>query len=483
MVFSSLLFIYIFLPVNLLLYACISDIKKKNMCVLIFSLIFYAWMSPLYLILLSAMALISYIGARIVERWRTTAKAKAALVVYLCITLGVLCYFKYLGFFCSIINSVADVFGTIPSVVLPVGISFYTFQLISYVVDVYRGEVEADKNYLNVLLYASLFHQCIAGPIVRYKDIAKDLKERKTSISAMNEGISRFCVGLAKKALLANACSSIMDKVLPENLAEFGDITITAAWLGGLLYMLHIYLDFSAYSDMAIGLGRMTGFYYKENFDYPYTASSVTDFWRKWHISLGTFFRDYVYIPLGGNRKGKARQLLNMLIVWGLTGLWHGAGYNFVLWGLYYFVFLAVEKLVLLKIFAKLPKVIGAVVTRVYTLLVVFVGWIIFRFTDTASMMKALRALAGLDGNEFTNFEINTIFINNITFIIICIVAVTPLVKRLAEWLKKKARTGSGMFGLNIYNLLNAVIPVILLLLSTIALIGDSYNPFIYFRF
>lgn len=483
MVFSSLLFVYIFLPVNLLFYACISDIKKKNICVLIFSLIFYAWMSPLYLVLLSGMALISYIGARMVERYRKTAKAKVVLAVYLFITLGVLGYFKYLGFFCSIINSVADVFGTVPSVVLPVGISFYTFQLISYVVDVYRGDIEADKKYSNVLLYASLFHQCIAGPIVRYKDIANDLKERKTSISAMNEGISRFCVGLAKKALLANTCASIVEKVLPENLAECGDITIVAAWLGGLLYMLHIYLDFSAYSDMAIGLGRMTGFYYKENFNYPYTASSITDFWRKWHISLGTFFRDYVYIPLGGNRKGKARQLLNMFIVWGLTGLWHGADYNFVLWGLYYFVFLAAEKLVLLKVFAKLPKMIGAVVTRVYTLLIVFVGWIVFRFTDMASMAKALRALVGLDGNAFTNFEINTVFLNNIAFIIICVAAVTPLVKKLAEWFRQRAKNDIGMLSLRVYNLLNAVLPVVLLLLSTIALIGDSYNPFIYFRF
>lgn len=483
MVFSSLLFIYIFLPVNLLLYACISDIRKKNICVLIFSLIFYAWMSPLYLILLSGMALISYAGARLVERYRTTTKAKVFLAVYLCITLGVLGYFKYLGFFCSIINSVANVFGTIPSVVLPVGISFYTFQLISYVVDVYRGDIEADKKYSNVLLYASLFHQCIAGPIVRYKDIAKDLRERKTSISAMNEGISRFCVGLAKKALLANTCASIVEKVLPENLMECSDVTVMAAWLGGLLYMLHIYLDFSAYSDMAIGLGRMTGFYYKENFNYPYTASSITDFWRRWHISLGTFFRDYVYIPLGGNRKGRLRQLINMFIVWGLTGLWHGADYNFVMWGLYYFAFLAAEKLVLLKLFAKLPKVIGAVVTRVYTLLVVFVGWILFRFTDMGSMIKALRALIGLDGNEFTSFEINTVFLNNIIFIIICIVAVTPIVKMIAGWLRQKAKSDSGMLSLGVYNLLNAALPVILLLLSTIALIGDSYNPFIYFRF
>lgn len=484
MVFSSLIFIYIFLPVNLLLYACISDIKKKNICILIFSLLFYAWMSPLYLILLSGMALISYVGARLAERYRERHKgrAKLTLTVYLCMMLGILGYFKYLGFFAAIIRSVAGTFGELPSVVLPVGISFYTFQLISYVIDVYRGDVNADQKYTNVLLYASLFHQCIAGPIVRYKDIAQDLLERKTNIKDMEEGISRFCVGLAKKALLANACASVLRTLVPENLSSAGSVTGLAAWLGGLLYMLHIYLDFSAYSDMAIGLGRMTGFYYKENFRYPYMAVSVTDFWRRWHISLSTFFRDYVYIPLGGNRRGIWRQLFNMLVVWLLTGLWHGAAYNFVLWGFYYFVFLALEKLFLLKVFAYLPRVMSSVLSRTYTLLVVFVGWIIFRFTELDSAVVMLKALVCADGSPWTNFETTTVLMNHIVFLVVCILAVTPLAKMCAVWLREKALKGNVLY-MRIYNAANIAVPVILLLLSTFALIGDSYNPFIYFRF
>ncbi len=482
MVFSSLLFVYIFLPINLLCYACFSDIRKKNFCVLIFSLLFYAWASPLYLVLLAIMAFISYVSARLVEKYRGTTKSKVAMGAGVVLSLGILIYFKYLGFLCEIIDSIVDVFGVIPSVVLPVGISFYTFQLIAYIVDVYRGDVEADKKYTNVLLYASLFHQCIAGPIVRYKDIAQNLKERKTSINDMNEGISRFCVGLAKKALLANTCASVMENILPEALSASASITVAGAWIGGLLYMLHIYLDFSAYSDMAIGLGKMTGFHYKENFNYPYIANTVTDFWRRWHISLSTFFRDYVYIPLGGNRKGMARQILNMLIVWGLTGLWHGASYNFVLWGLYYFVFLVIEKVFLLRLFEKFKCLFTTVLQHVYTLLVVFVGWVLFRFTDFESMLIALKAMFGLNGNQLYNIEIGTVIANNIVFIAVCLIAVTPMVKNLAQRLREKSREGHIGY-MRLYNTLNLVLPIVLLFLATIALVGDSYNPFIYFRF
>lgn len=321
MVFSSLLFIYIFLPVNLLCYAVISDIKKKNICLLIFSLLFYAWTSPKYLLVMMSMALINYLGALGVKKYKDTGKSGYVLAADIAASLCILAFFKYLGFICEISKFITGVPKIIPQVVLPVGISFYTFQLISYVVDVYRGEVETEQKYWKVLLYAALFHQCIAGPIVRYKDIADDLKERKTGIDDMNDGISRFTVGLAKKTLLANTCASIVDSVLPESLSQISNATVLGSWFGMLLYALQIYLDFSAYSDMAIGLGKMTGFHYKENFNYPYAADSITDFWRKWHISLGTFFRDYLYIPLGGNRKGLARQILNMFIVWSLTGL------------------------------------------------------------------------------------------------------------------------------------------------------------------
>ena len=482
MVFSSLLFVYVFLPVNLLCYACVSDIKAKNLCMLIFSLMFYAWASPLYLVLLAVMAFISYVSARLIEKYKRTVKARITLCLSLCLTLGILIYFKYLGFLCEIIDSVADVFGVIPSIILPVGISFYTFQLIAYVADVYKGEVAADRKYTNILLYASLFHQCIAGPIVRYKDIADEFKQRKANIDDVSEGISRFCVGLAKKALLANSCAAILSNVLPETLSANSTVTVAGAWFGGLLYMLHIYLDFSAYSDMAIGLGRMTGFHYRENFNYPYIAGTVTDFWRRWHISLSTFFRDYVYIPLGGNRKGLFRQIINMFIVWGLTGLWHGASYNFVLWGLYYFVFLAIEKAVLLRLFEKFKNVFTVVIGHVYTLLVVFFGWVLFRFTDFTSMKIALRAMFGLNGNVFCNMEIVTVILNNIVFIVVCIVAATPFVKWLAGKLKKRAENDKAVY-MHIYNAINLAVPVLLLFLATIALVGDSYNPFIYFRF
>ena len=293
MVFSSLLFIYIFLPVNLLCYAVISDIKKKNICLLVFSLMFYAWTSPKYLLVMMFMALINYMGALWVEHFRNSRKSGYILAADIAASLCILAFFKYLGFICEISRFITGVPKIIPQVLLPVGISFYTFQLISYVVDVYRGEVKADTQYWKVLLYASLFHQCIAGPIVRYKDIKDDLRERKTGIDDMNEGISRFTTGLAKKTLLANTCASIVDSVLPESIARLGSVTVLGSWFGMLLYALQIYLDFSAYSDMAIGLGKMTGFHYKENFNYPYVADSITDFWRRWHISLGTFFRDY----------------------------------------------------------------------------------------------------------------------------------------------------------------------------------------------
>lgn len=482
MVFSSLLFIYIFLPANLVCYALFSDIRKKNICILLFSLLFYSWSSPMYLLLMVAMALINYAGALAIEKNRGTKKATLALVLDLTASLGILAYFKYLGFFVSIVQQFGGLTGVIPEIVLPVGISFYTFQLISYVVDVYRKSISADHNFARVLLYTSLFHQCIAGPIVRYKDVANDLRERKTDINSMNDGISRFCVGLAKKTLLANSCASILDMLIPESMSQIGSATVLAAWFGGLMYMLQIYLDFSAYSDMAIGLGKMTGFHYKENFNYPYTAVSVTDFWRRWHISLSTFFRDYVYIPLGGNRKGIARQVFNMLIVWALTGLWHGASYNFILWGIYFFVFLALEKLFLLKCFERMPMLVGKVIGRIYTFIVVFFGWIVFRFTDLSMAGTMVKSMFGLNGNKFTNLETNTMIMNNIIFLMICVAACTPLMKRVAEWLHRKSCTGRISYTY-IYNGLNILIPIVLLFLSTIALIGNSYNPFIYFRF
>ena len=491
MVFSSLLFVYIFLPVNLLCYAVISDIKKKKLCVLFFSLVFYAWSSPAYLLVMMFAALISYLGAVAIDKISANTdnpnmerNRRIALGITVALNLLVLGVFKYTGFVCEILKFFTGVPKVIPDIILPVGISFYTFQLISYVVDVYRKEIEAEHNYGKVLLYASLFHQCIAGPIVRYKDIADDLKERKTSINSMNDGISRFCVGLAKKTILANTCASIIKDVLPDDVSvvSAGQVTVLGAWIASILYMIYIYLDFSAYSDMAIGLGKMTGFQYKENFNYPYISKSITEFWRRWHISLSTFFRDYLYIPLGGNRKGLKRQILNMFIVWGLTGLWHGASVNFVLWGLYFFVFLCIEKLFLLKIFDRIGNIGKAIIGRIYTLIVVFFGWILFRFEDFSVIKQVVKSLFGLNGNSFTNLETNTVILNNFIFFIIVIIAVTPLVKVIAGKIRELGVKREEAF-VYLYNVLNIVIPVVLLFLSTVCLIGNSYNPFIYFRF
>ena len=368
MVFSSLLFLYAFLPLNLLFYVLARGIRMKNAVMLLFSLVFYAWGEPKYVLLLIGMTLADWVFALIMDKARSSAGRRAALIGACVVNLGLLGVFKYGTFAMENLHSLTGFPSVIPEIALPIGISFYTFQLLSYVVDVYRREVPAQRDFAKLLTYVSLFHQCIAGPIVRYQDVAEEILYRKVSLTEISRGIGRFTTGLGKKALLANTCGSLADSLLltdavASNAALLTDNVATLAarpalglWIGVLCYMLQIYLDFSAYSDMAIGMGLMIGFHYKENFDYPYVSRSVTEFWRRWHISLSSFFRDYVYIPLGGNRKGTARTIFNLLVVWFLTGLWHGASWNFVLWGLYFFVFLVVEKLFLRRVLEKLPS-------------------------------------------------------------------------------------------------------------------------------
>ena len=489
MVFSNLLFVYLFLPMNLIFYFLAKDIRTKNAVLLIFSLIFYAWGEPKYVFLLIAMALADYAFALIIEKGRGTKKSKAALFGAIVVSVGLIGIFKYGTFVLQNVNSVFGVPAEIPNIALPIGISFYTFQLLTYVVDVYRGDAEAQRNFSKVLLYASLFHQCIAGPIVRYKDINEQILNRSTDASQMGMGISRFAVGLAKKALFANVCGSLCDKflltdvaannmaVLSDNIKTLEARPVLAVWLGMIFYMLQIYLDFSAYSDMAIGMGQMIGFRYRENFNYPYMAKSVTEFWRRWHISLGTFFRDYVYIPLGGNRKGMARTILNMFIVWALTGLWHGASWNYVFWGLYFFIFLAIEKLFFKERLKNMPKVIS----NIYLLTVVFFGWIIFKFRSTALGLTVFKGLFGLNGNSFTNFETTMMLKNYIFFLIVAIIAVTPLVRSAGRFLETSAKNEIKVG--HIYGVVEIIVPVVLLLAATFALVGDSYNPFLYFQF
>lgn len=476
MVFSSLFFLYLFLPLNLIIYYFAKSTKARNIVMLIFSLVFYAWGEPLYVLLLIFMTACDWIISIYIEKQTPHgAKAKLGLAMMAVVNLGLLGFFKYASFILENIGYITGKSLGSLDIILPIGISFYTFQLISYVVDVYRGDVPAQKNFAMLLLYVSLFHQCIAGPIVRYKDVCAELENRRATSQDVAEGIWRFCFGLAKKAILANACGNIADTLLTSGDALYSSSAL-ALWIGVLGYSLQIYLDFSAYSDMAIGMGRMIGIHYLENFDYPYISRSVTEFWRRWHMSLGSFFRDYVYIPLGGNRKGRLRTYLNLFVVWFLTGLWHGASWNFVLWGLYFFVFIFIEKLFLLRVLSK-----DRIVSHVYLILIVYFGWILFRFDSMGDILVVLRGMFGLNGNPFTDFETTTIVSSNIFILAFCVLVSTPIIRKIGSlvrytYMDKKAVSV-------IYVIGRIAIPIILLLLSTAALVGDSYNPFLYFQF
>ena len=470
MVFSSMLFVFVFLTLNLLSQILIKDVTGRNIAMLVFSLIFYSWAGPKYLVLLVGMAFICWAGAIGIER--IPSHRKAVLVTTITAALAILGVFKYTGFFLTTFQFFFGVPKVIPEIALPIGISFYTFQLISYVVDVYRRDVRAQRKYWIVLLYASLFHQC--GPIIRYADIESDLLVRNPSIDDISSGISRFTIGLAKKAILANGCASIADTFLLFNHDKLADIPSMGILLGVIMYTLQIYLDFSAYSDMAIGMGRMCGLHYKENFNYPYISDSVTEFWRRWHISLSSFFRDYVYIPMGGNRRGRKRQMINIFVVWALTGLWHGASWNFVIWGLYYGVLLTLERFVLKEQLEKLPKW----AKHVILILLVMLGWMIFKFTDIRLLGTAFLGLFGLNGNGFINGNVAMTFVNNLFFILFCCIACTPVVKKIEDIAER-----TGIKDKKIYKVWDVVHPVLFLILSAMALAGDSYNPFIYFRF
>ena len=478
MVFSSLFFIFAFLVISYALYAACKGIRARNTVLLVSSLIFYAWGGPAFVLLLCLEVFVCYVSALMIDM--LGAKTRRALVAtWTCVgfCLALLILFKYTGFFLSNVQLITGLPEIIPAITLPIGISFYTFQLISYVIDVYRGEVEAQRSYANLLLYASLFHQCIAGPIVRYADVAREIENRTVTLSEAARGVSRFAVGLAKKALLANGCAMIADSLLPSAATtDLSALSSVSLLLGGLCYMLQIYLDFSAYSDMAIGMGLMVGFHYKENFNYPYAASSVTDFWRRWHISLSSFFRDYVYIPLGGNRVKVSRHILNMLIVWGLTGFWHGASWNFVLWGLYYFALLVFEKYVLHV--GKDTPTASKIAAHIYVLPAVYVGWLLFRFDDLSLLWDTLRGIFCLNSNAFFDLTAQTTLSGNCFFLAISILACFPIVPALAK-LRDAKSTPVNV----IANAVAAVMPAILVILSALALIGDSYNPFLYFRF
>jgi len=487
MLFSSLTFLYAFLPATLLAYVICRTRQQRNAVLLVSSLIFYAWGEPEYLVLLIGMCVIDwYIGMRI--DWAPNQKSrKAWLTLAIVIDLGLLCFFKYGQLFCSLFGDVPDF---IKDVALPLGISFYTFQLISYLVDVYRGDVATQSDPLKILLYAGLFHQCIAGPIVRYKDVARELFVHRDARASLADGVRRFSWGLAKKVMLANACCELADNLLiadsaiadattlASSIAQMSTLPVAALWLGMFAYALHIYLDFSAYSDMAIGLGLMVGLHYDENFDHPYISCSITEFWRRWHISLSTFFRDYVYISLGGSQDSVVRTIFNLFVVWTLTGLWHGASWTYALWGIYYFVFLFLEKYLFDRIFRRVP----GIVTWLPTFIVIIIGWTIFKFTDMELLTTVFKGMFGLNGNTFTSFETNVVFENNIYLLALSFAISTPLFVMIGKKFTAATVDNPGLSKLWTF-ISYTFIPVVLLVLSTAMLVGNSYNPFIYFHF
>jgi len=485
MVFSSLLFLYAFFSISLLVYAFCRDRRSQNVVLLIFSLVFYAWGEPKYVLLLMFMALTSWICALGVSKAESAGRRKLWLGIAAVIDIGLIGWFKYAGM-------ISGIFGPVPEfiarIALPIGISFYTFQLLTYVVDVYRGEASAQKSYWNVLLYAALFHQCIAGPIVRYKTIDQELFGSEPRVSEWAPGVSRFCAGLAKKVLLANPCGALADALIlaestasdaalfAQNAEALSSVSVLGAWIGVLAYSLQLYLDFSAYSDMAIGMGRMLGLHYPENFNYPYISKSVTEFWRRWHVSLGTFFRDYVYIPLGGNRR---HQTFNMFVVWSLTGLWHGASWNFLLWGMYFFVLLYVEK----KNMKRLEQLPAAVRHLITMILVVF-GWVLFYCVDLGQLWKVLGCMFGLYGAGFSDYSTGITLTNNIPLLLLGIVASTALPRTIGNIAKSFCmRKNSHPIAKRGYVIAVGLMDWAILFLCLISLIGSSYNPFLYFRF
>ena len=461
MLFSSLTFLFIFLPITMIAYFILPFRWYKNTVLLIASLIFYAWGEPFYVLVMIVMILINYLFALLIAN---SEKKGIVLFLSLVVNFGVLFFFKYFNFF---MQNLSFLFKEVPvvNVVMPIGISFYTFQIVSYLIDVYRGDVEVQKNPLYFGSYVSLFPQLIAGPIVRYIDIEDALMHREFNLKQTSLGIQRFCIGLGKKVIIANHMALVADMIFNP---AFEGLNFTTAWLGTIAFALQIYYDFGGYSDMAIGLGKVFGFEFLENFNYPYISKSITEFWRRWHMSLGSWFRDYVYIPLGGNRKGLARQILNLFVVWSLTGLWHGAAWNFVFWGIYFFVILVFEKMIGLKYLKKLK-----VVDHIYALLLVMVGWVIFNSSSLDQILAFLK-------NMFINIEmINPMIFKDlgvsyvIPYFVLAIIGVGPWFKKLIDKFNQKPLTG---FIVDIYALLVLVLCIVLL-------INNTYNPFIYFRF
>ncbi|MGN1113958.1 MAG: MBOAT family O-acyltransferase [Oscillospiraceae bacterium] len=471
MLFSSITFLFAFLALVLILYFIVPR-KLKNPVLLLFSLVFYAWGEPVYILLMIASIAAAYITGIFADKQRKNAGRHTPTIALICAVvwnIGLLLFFKYSDFFITNTNSLFGFNIRLLGLTLPIGISFYSFQTLSYVIDVYRGEVRAQKNIITLATYVSLFPQLIAGPIVRYQTIEDQLIERHETLDKFAEGVKRFTIGLGKKVLLANTIGSLFDQIsnTPQN-----QMSVAASWMGILAFTFQIYFDFSGYSDMAIGLGKMFGFDFLENFNYPYISKSITEFWRRWHISLSSWFRDYVYIPLGGNRKGKLRQCINIMIVWTLTGFWHGANWNFLIWGMYFGIILLMEKLFLLKGLNRLPSVFQ----HIYALLLIVIGWGIFAFDDTSNLIANFKNMFFINSIPGINDQTIMWLSEYAVSFVIMIIASTPLIKKLGERLKA---TVPKIYGY----VLEPVAVAGILIISTAYLAGNSFNPFLYFRF
>jgi alginate O-acetyltransferase complex protein AlgI len=464
MVFSSLEFLFRFLPIAFLLYF-ITPRKLKNSLLLIASLFFYAWGEPIYVFLMIFSCLVNYALAIPIDKYRGTAKSKIALISSIVVSLSLLGFFKYADFF---ITNIKSIFGTSISpfyLPLPIGISFYTFQILSYTIDVYRKNAQVQKNPISLSAYITLFPQLIAGPIVRYNTIEQDLTHRKHSVSLFTEGVHRFVIGLGKKVFIANNVALIWE--LSKTTA---DPSALLCWLGIIAFSFQIYFDFSGYSDMAIGLGRMLGFHFQENFNFPYISRSITEFWRRWHMSLSRWFRDYLYIPLGGNRVSIPRWILNVLIVWSLTGFWHGASWNFMFWGFYFGVLLLVERLFLGKLLERLPGAIG----HIYTVLIVLISWVIFELGSPAEIFHYLGSMFAANGIDLINFESIYTLKSNVVLLLIAGIGSVPLFRNVYERYS------------NVIFVKAVIMPLFYIVVVTVSiayLIDSSFNPFLYFRF
>lgn len=461
MVFSSITFIYYFLPIALGVYYIVPN-KWRNLILLIESFIFYFMGEPIYVLLMIFSNITTYIFGILISKYKKYASILLALSI--CISVGLLIYFKYTNFIIENINLWLTNKIDFIYVILPIGISFYTFQMISYLIDVYKGQAKVQKNILKLAMYVSLFPQLIAGPIVRYTTIESQLENRKYTMKKFALGVRRFIIGLSKKVLIANCLGELCTLFFISN-----NKSVLFYWLYSIAIMLQIYFDFSGYSDMAIGLGKMFGFELLENFNYPYIATSITDFWRRWHISLSTWFRDYIYIPIGGNKVNKFKWIRNILIVWLLTGLWHGASWNFIIWGLYFGILLIVEKLFLGKYLEKLPKVLS----RIYVLLIVMISFIIFNGESVSNIMQNIRGLIGLKNIPIISKESIYYFSSYLVIVFIGVIGATPMLKNMLS-------------GKKIQKLINFVEPVFLLVLLVVCtsyIIDGSFNPFLYFRF